>query len=67
VSLFICKRLVHSNPSRHASRTLENLDAAKIQLTQAEVDEITAIVDKHGVMGGRYFDQVPQEHLRLWG
>ncbi|KAH9950693.1 aldo/keto reductase [Amylocystis lapponica] len=52
--------------SSHKKRTLENLAAADIALTDAEIAEIAEILDKHTVKGGRYVDVDPKV-LHLWG
>jgi hypothetical protein len=74
-SLFPAPREVHSctvrmSPlsgyNRKASRTVENASAVKFALSEAEVKEISDVVDKHGVIGGRYFN-APVEVLNLWG
>jgi hypothetical protein len=37
-----------------------------VQLTEAEVEEITAVVNEYGVIGDRYFG-APPEAMHLWG
>jgi diketogulonate reductase-like aldo/keto reductase len=64
LAIAICP--VSSNFYSAASRTLENCAATKFELSQAEVEEITAIVEEHGVVGDRYFGG-PAESMRLWG
>jgi hypothetical protein len=46
--------------------SVENASAVKFPLSDAEVKEISDVVDKHGVIGGRYFN-APAEVLNLWG
>ncbi|TFK89520.1 aldo/keto reductase [Polyporus arcularius HHB13444] len=53
--------------SSKASRTLENLAAGDIELTQAELDEIADIMAKHEVKGERYFGGEANQMLHLWG
>jgi diketogulonate reductase-like aldo/keto reductase len=65
-NLAIATYSVSSNFNSAASRTLENCAAIKFELSQAEVEEITAIVEEHGVVGDRYFGG-PAESMRLWG
>jgi diketogulonate reductase-like aldo/keto reductase len=55
-----------SEGNRKASRTVENASAVKFALSEAEVKEISDVVDKHDVIGGRYFN-APAEVLNLWG
>jgi pyridoxine 4-dehydrogenase len=52
--------------SSKASRTLENLGAAKVSLTDAEISELNKIVDECEVKGGRYNDAA-EPHMHLWG
>ena len=52
---------------RNITRTLENLAARDIVLTQDDLDEIDTIQQKFPVHGGRYMDSVPPQALRLWG
>jgi hypothetical protein len=41
-----------SKYNRKASRTVENASAVNFALSEAEVKEISDVVDKHGVVGG---------------
>ncbi|KAH9935948.1 aldo/keto reductase [Epithele typhae] len=49
------------------TRNLENLAAADITLTAAELAEIGQILTSTPVQGGRYVDHLPAQVLNLWG
>ncbi|KAH9935963.1 aldo/keto reductase [Epithele typhae] len=49
------------------TRNLENLAAADITLTAAELTEIGQILASTPVQGGRYVDHLPAQVLNLWG
>jgi hypothetical protein len=55
--LFLC---------RDKNRNLENLKAGDVKISSEEVKEIKALVEGHGVKGGRYFGKSPEEE-HLWG
>ncbi|KAH9929049.1 aldo/keto reductase [Epithele typhae] len=48
-----------------ASRHLENIAAADVELTGEDLAEISKVLEK-GVKGSRIMDGVPAEKLRLW-
>ncbi|EPQ58227.1 Aldo/keto reductase [Gloeophyllum trabeum ATCC 11539] len=52
--------------SSHKKRTLENLHAAEVDLSEKDREEIGKIIASHEVKGKRYQD-VPDEVLNLWG
>ncbi|EAU87803.1 aldo/keto reductase [Coprinopsis cinerea okayama7 len=52
--------------SSKSSRTLENLKAGDIQLSDADLDEINKVIATHQVKGDRYFGQ-SEEESHLWG
>ena len=52
---------------RNVTRTLENLAAGDVVLSQDDLAEIDAIQQKFPVHGGRYVDSAPPEALKLWG
>jgi pyridoxine 4-dehydrogenase len=51
---------------RKANRTLENLEAGDLKLSQADLAEVNAVLDSHEVKGDRHFGVSDQE-LNLWG
>ncbi|TFK54998.1 aldo/keto reductase [Heliocybe sulcata] len=52
--------------SSHKKRTLENLGAVEVDLSEQDMQEIGRIIASHEVKGKRYMD-VPDEVLNLWG
>ncbi|KZT26310.1 aldo/keto reductase [Neolentinus lepideus HHB14362 ss-1] len=52
--------------SSHKKRTLENLSAVQVDLSEQEMEEIGKILASHEIKGKRYQD-VPDEVLNLWG
>ncbi|KAI0780798.1 aldo/keto reductase [Trametes elegans] len=53
--------------SSNKKRILENIAAGDVELTEADVAEISDILAKHPVKGGRYVDNVDPKALHLWG
>ncbi|KAI0753711.1 aldo/keto reductase [Fomes fomentarius] len=53
--------------SSNKKRNLENIAAGNVVLTDAELAEIDDILAKIPIKGGRYFDEVDQKTLHLWG
>ena len=51
---------------RKASRTLENLQAGDIKLSEGDLAEVNKIIDTHEVKGDRYFGKSDEE-MHLWG
>ncbi|KAA1476979.1 aldo/keto reductase [Dentipellis sp. KUC8613] len=51
--------------SSHKTRTLENLAGGDVELTDAELAEIDAVREAHGVQGGRYVDELGDKALHL--
>ena len=51
---------------RKASRTVQNVYAADVELTKAELDEIWGIINGYEVKGDRYFGADPKA-MHLWG
>ena len=51
--------------ARAKNRTLENLAAGEVVITDEELSEITATLLKHEVKGDRYFGDDAKAHL--WG
>jgi len=51
--------------SSKASRVKENLDSAKVILTEEELKEINDALEKHTVMGDRYWGEASKK--QLWG
>ncbi|TEB33784.1 aldo/keto reductase [Coprinellus micaceus] len=52
--------------SSKASRTLENLEAGDIKLSDTDLAEVNEIIGAHTVKGGRYLGKSDQE-MFLWG
>ena len=48
-------------------RTLENLNGGDIELSSVELGEINQVLETHTVKGGRYFDEIGDDKLLLWG
>ncbi|KAI0375028.1 aldo/keto reductase [Pilatotrama ljubarskyi] len=53
--------------SSNKKRTLENIAAGDVELTEADLAEIDEILAKNPVKGGRYNDDVDPNALHLWG
>ena len=53
--------------SSKASRVIDNISTSDITLTKEELAEIEKILEDYPVSGGRYFDNVPDNVLHLWG
>ena len=51
---------------RRKSRTVENIAAADIILSEQEIAEVGKVLEDHPVKGGRYFEG-PDEKAYLWG
>lgn len=51
--------------SSKATRTLENLEAGDIVLSEEESKEIAELLSKHEVKGDRYFG-MSDEQMNLW-
>ena len=43
--------------ARHVKRTLENLGAIDVTLTEEEITAVAKILDEHPVIGDRYFGE----------
>ncbi|RXW18079.1 hypothetical protein EST38_g7777 [Candolleomyces aberdarensis] len=52
--------------SSKASRTLENLQAGDIKLSEDDLAEVNKIINSHEVKGDRYFGKSDEE-MHLWG
>ncbi|KZT20723.1 aldo/keto reductase [Neolentinus lepideus HHB14362 ss-1] len=52
--------------SSNKSRTLENVAAAKVELSTEEIEAVKQVLVQHPVQGGRYWD-VSDAELHLWG
>lgn len=55
-----------TQPSSKASRTLENLEAGDIKLSDTDLAEVNEIIGAHTVKGGRYLGKSDQG-VFLWG
>ncbi|KAJ3732492.1 aldo/keto reductase [Lentinula guzmanii] len=53
--------------SSKATRTLENLEAGDIELTNKEIKAIEKVLAEHPVSGERYLGGAANAHLHLWG
>ncbi|KAI0636842.1 aldo/keto reductase [Trametes polyzona] len=67
---WVASRGAHVIPlpgSSNKKRTLENVAAGDVKLTEADLAELDEILAKHTVKGGRYRDDVDPKALHLWG
>ncbi|THH16563.1 hypothetical protein EW146_g4111 [Bondarzewia mesenterica] len=64
---FIVQSEELTRSDRNKKRTLENVAAGDVELSPEELAEIDKVLQTHTVKGGRYIDEVPDEHLLLWG
>lgn len=59
--------LTHRSIERHKERTLKNLHASDVQLSKADLDKITKIMEKSPIHGARNFGDRHHGNQKLWG
>jgi diketogulonate reductase-like aldo/keto reductase len=47
-------------------RTLENLSAGDVELSEEDLAEIAQLLEKYPRKGARYIDGVKEDQLHLW-
>ena len=51
---------------RNAKRTLENLAAGDVELSEEDLAEIAQLLEQYPRKGARYIDGLQEHHLHLW-
>jgi diketogulonate reductase-like aldo/keto reductase len=51
---------------RNMKRTLENLSAGDVELSEEDLAEIAQLLEKYPRKGARYIDGVKEDQLHLW-
>ena len=50
---------------RNVKRTLENQQAGNVEVATEDLEEISQLLEKYPMKGGRYVDAI-EEQLHLW-